>query len=395
MSSKRISLLPDECCGCGLCAQVCPTGAITMDKDNWGFPLPAIDVSKCVNCGLCRSKCPFLNAAERTSHADSTAYAAALKDPAVLARSASGGVFAGLATAVLMQGGTVFGAAWKPDFSVGHIPVTSLDGLPKLQQSKYIQSSIDSCFVPLKDALAAGKTVLFSGTPCQVAAVKSLLGNVPPNFLSLDLVCHGVGSPAMLSDDLAFLATKSGKAIASLSLRSKRRGWGTSGDLVMEEGGIRDFSPLVSPYYHYYLAGCLFRESCYSCPFASPARPGDFTAGDFWGIHKAHPETKLPVCKGVSALLVNTPKGRAFFDSCRDAFQLQPSTPQKIMAGNAQLHAPSPKPAKRDLLFSIYSESGYPAVVRFWKSDARKSRIFLRLKRCLPEPVKNMLRRLP
>ncbi len=393
MSPKRISLLPSECCGCGLCARVCPTGAITMGKDAWGFPFPSLDADKCVDCGLCRSKCPFLNAGKWTSDAPQTAYAAVLKDPAVLARSASGGVFAGLASAVLRQGGVVFGAAWNPDFSVAHIPVSSLDDLSKLQQSKYTQSSVESCFVPLKDALASGKMVLFSGTPCQVAAVKSFLGNDPPNLLTLDLVCHGVGSPAMLADDIAFLSSKFRTPVAAVSFRSKRRGWGTSGNLVLADGPTKEFSPLVSPFYHYYLSGCLFRESCYSCPFASGARPGDFTAGDFWGIHGIHPDAHIPVRKGVSSLLVNTPKGRSFFESCRSAFHLHPSTPEKIASRNLQLRAPSSKPPKHATLFALAQGGGYSAIVRYWRRDARRDRLKLRFKRLLPSFVKITLQR--
>lgn len=394
MGGNRISFLPSECCGCGLCAHVCPTGAISMDRDHLGFPLPSIDGAKCVDCGLCQLKCPFLNAEKWILKSGQTAYAAALKDQEVLARSASGGVFAGLAIAVLQRGGLVFGAAWQQDFSVAHVAVSSVDDLPKLQQSKYTQSSIRSCFSPIKEAIAADKMILFSGTPCQVAAIKSFLGCNPPNFLTLDLVCHGVGSPALLLSDIAALEAQFGKPVDGLSFRSKRNGWGTSGDLVFRDGSIRDFSPLVSPFYGYYLAGCLFRDSCHSCPFAQPCRVGDFTAGDYWGFQKAHPKASIDSRRGVSAFLVNSEKGRSFFAAIRNSFSLCPSTPAKVAARNAQLSAPSPKPSKRARLFALYSNGGYPAIVRFWKRDAFLSRLKLRLKRALPGALKNWLVRL-
>lgn len=48
-------IVADKCRGCGLCARVCPTAAIT------GKPREAyiIDRKDCVKCGACMDKCPF------------------------------------------------------------------------------------------------------------------------------------------------------------------------------------------------------------------------------------------------------------------------------------------------------------------------------------------------
>ena len=43
----------DLCLGCGLCADSCPTGAISL---RWGQAV--IDQSKCNNCRLCLDICP-------------------------------------------------------------------------------------------------------------------------------------------------------------------------------------------------------------------------------------------------------------------------------------------------------------------------------------------------
>ena len=37
-----------DCCGCGACVNICPKTAIHMEKDEYGFVYPRIDVEKCV-----------------------------------------------------------------------------------------------------------------------------------------------------------------------------------------------------------------------------------------------------------------------------------------------------------------------------------------------------------
>jgi coenzyme F420 hydrogenase subunit beta len=45
------------CCGCGTCAGVCPTEAITM-KATDGLFVPEIDETACNKCNLCVKSCP-------------------------------------------------------------------------------------------------------------------------------------------------------------------------------------------------------------------------------------------------------------------------------------------------------------------------------------------------
>lgn len=37
-----------DCYGCGLCAEICPTQAITMVENKDGFKVPQIDANKCI-----------------------------------------------------------------------------------------------------------------------------------------------------------------------------------------------------------------------------------------------------------------------------------------------------------------------------------------------------------
>ena len=197
----------EQCCACGACVNTCPRNAIQMKEDAAGFLFPSVDESLCVNCGLCVKVCTFTEKGAG-AHGEPEVFAAALKDQDVLRESSSGGVFSALANAVLDRGGVVFGAAWTEDLALKHIAVENKADLQKLRGSKYAQSSTGTTFRDVKKILAEGRTVLYSGTPCQIAGLKAYLGTDPENLLTADLVCHGVPSQRMLRDDLQHVSRK-------------------------------------------------------------------------------------------------------------------------------------------------------------------------------------------
>ena len=65
----------------------------------------------------------------------------------------------------------------------------------KLRNSKYIQSNLVGIFQDVKCNLERGRTVCFSGTPCQIEGLQCYLQKEYDNLLLVDVVCHGVASP--------------------------------------------------------------------------------------------------------------------------------------------------------------------------------------------------------
>lgn len=49
----------EECCGCAVCASLCPVDAIIMETDEEGFLYPKIYREKCIRCYKCIAVCAF------------------------------------------------------------------------------------------------------------------------------------------------------------------------------------------------------------------------------------------------------------------------------------------------------------------------------------------------
>ena len=166
----NINTVKNRCFGCGACANACPVGAIKMQTSPEGFLYPVINDKKCIKCGLCASVCTALSKSFAPNTDVLACYAAYSNDNDAM-RSSSGGVFGLLATDVLSHGGYVCGAAFDDEWMVRHIVISSVADLDKLRVSKYLQSDTNNVFAQVRDLLTAGKKVLFSGTPCQVAGL--------------------------------------------------------------------------------------------------------------------------------------------------------------------------------------------------------------------------------
>ena len=163
----------DKCCGCGACFNACPKKAISMEEDEYGFIYPKINESLCIKCGKCKRVCNYENAIIKQDV--KKAYVSASKDNDLLLKSASGGLFATLAKAIIEQGGVVYGVAMNSVdglLKAEHIRIDKKNDIEKIQGSKYVQSDIGKSFINIEKDLMQNRIVLFSGTPCQTAGLK-------------------------------------------------------------------------------------------------------------------------------------------------------------------------------------------------------------------------------
>lgn len=297
------------CSGCHTCYSVCPNQAIKMVSNDEGFLYPQIDDELCVKCGLCEKKCPVLNPLIK-DYEKTFAYAVINNNEEIRLQSSSGGVFTSLAENVIRQDGIVFGAKFDSDFNVIHRFTDSIEGLADFRGSKYVQSTIGDSYKYCKKFLDEGRQVLFSGTPCQIAGLKSFLGKNYDNLLCVDFICHGVPSYSLFSAYKQFVERKNCKRLKAIFFRDKTNGWADYGVKEIFEDNITTIVPHNRhPYMNLYLGNNCYRESCYDCKFKGNKYFSDITIADFWGVKNYLPEYYDN--KGTSLLFCNTEKGVA------------------------------------------------------------------------------------
>ncbi len=354
LNSKR----REDCTGCGACAYACPTGAIAMEEDACGFEYPSVDDGKCVRCGRCLRAC-HMPVSEALKHdAPAACFGAVDRDAESLRRSASGGVAAALSRAAVEMGGAVYGCVADRE-DVHHERLADEGSLSRAQGSKYVQSDLSRALAPMEADLKAGVDVLFTGTPCQCAAVRTLFAKYG-NLTTVDLVCEGVPSRRMYGDFLDDLERERGEKVADFRFRDKRGGWSTKNAVVLGEGGRMLGKQPHSYYYYYYLftRALILRDSCYECPYACANRVGDVTIGDFWGAETAGLGYGLKDFEGgISCSLANDDRGRAALEGAK--LELKSCEQGVIARSNGCLEGPSScDPEARRRVLGAYAERG-------------------------------------
>lgn len=343
------------CTGCSACVQRCPAQCITMSPDNEGFLYPEIDHSRCINCGLCDRICPILSPGTRNQSSPPQAYAAYSKNEEIRSSSSSGGVFSEIATTVLRNGGVVFGAAFDETYQVAHIGIDNEADLHKLRGSKYVQSKIGTAYVQTEEHLQSGKQVLFSGTPCQISGLHSYLGKEYENLITVDIICHGVPSPAVWEEYIKFRAD--GREIENVSFRDKQDGWSKYRLTLSFTDKTQYSCPAAQDSFsRAFLLNLCLRPSCYQCKHKGIHRQSDITLADFWGLQAISPQ--LYDEKGVSLVLCHSNKGQALLNqSSADIFIVDTCLESAIQHNQSAVKSTFPHPNRMAFLHDVLHTS--------------------------------------
>lgn len=299
----------EHCSGCGACFQACPQKAISLKPNEFGFIFPSIDNVKCVECGACQNVCPYNNLDKLKSERLTPAVLALRHNSGdIVNKSSSGGAFSAIIDAVCPD--YVFGAAWNGFTEVNHIGIPITDDLQPIRKSKYIQSNTKDTFNETRKLLNSGKRVLYSGTPCQIAGLRSFLKKDYENLFTVDLICEGVQSQHFWNQYVDYMQRKYQSKITNVEFRNKQwHGWERS-DFSLNFANGKTYHRISHTKDSAYMNSFIFqggnRDSCYACPYADIPRQGDFTIGDLWGWRDIVP--KWNDNRGASVVLCNSRK---------------------------------------------------------------------------------------
>lgn len=374
--SPAIEKIKEKCAGCFACYNVCPQNAINMELSPEGFYVPKVNES-CTNCELCEISCPVLSYPQLERYSTPITYASWNKDEKVRMKSSSGGIFSELAKTIIEKGGVVCGVIWDNNFSPKHERATNKKTLEKMRGSKYVPSHVGDAYNRVVEDLKNRKPVLFSGTPCQVAALNKIIEekNVDETKLfTAEIVCHGVPSLVAFHKYLKYISK--GKIIKNISFRNKGAGWSKyQVKIEFEDSSFYTSKHYKDPFLIGFLQNLYLNTICYECPFSKIPRQGDITLGDFWGAPK-----DLKNEKGVSTVLVNSKKGDELLEQVK-GLELVEVPINIAVKGNPRITSGKlSKPEIKGKMLEVAKKEDFDKILKIITREKRKRRVIFLVK---------------
>lgn len=349
------------CTGCQACRLACPKQCISMQEDERGNIYPIIDQSLCIDCKKCQKVCPEI-IPPSFSDGHPKVYAGWAKENQARIRSTSGAISYVLSKHFLSSGDAFCGVVWS-EYGAKHIVTTDISEIERFQGSKYSHSDVGDCYKQIQALLKDGKRVLFTGTPCQCAALRNYLGKDYEGLFIVDLVCHGVPSRRVLREHIQRLEDENGKKIMEMRFREKTPSQiNTSTKYTFDDGSFLLRSVHKDFFSRSFVDNYVLREGCFHCAFSRMERVSDITIADFWGYSPRRFKFR-DYEKGVSIILVNNKKGEELFSMIKDSLLFEERDVKENC--NQNLHAPQDKPADYEEYWKNYLEGASHDV--FWQ----------------------------
>lgn len=357
-----------KCTGCGACVNACPYDIIHFQEDEEGFVYPMVDAERCVNCHLCEKACPFLNEPASLSTNEMSFpqfYAGQLGNRRELMDVSSGGAFWAFVEAIIAQNGVVYGAIQRDVDNIFHFRAEDIEAAKQLRRSKYFQSDTAFTFRQVKKDLNSNRIVLYSGTGCQIAGLRSYLGKNFDNLYTCDVVCHGVPSRKVWKVYRKEKEKREGKIIDDLVFRDKSAGWSHNQYKITYQDGTIEKEDSTKQLFHAgYLSGLFYRPSCGCCRFATLSRCSDVTLADYWKYTGQFHQSGHDL--GVSLITVNTGKGLRLLELSSKYLLYEITSKELALSSCRHLDEhPCENPQRADFFQSFYKHGYYVAAEQY------------------------------
>ena len=372
----------NDCYGCGACSNICPVSCISMQENTEGFLYPHVNNDLCINCSLCKTVCPVLNKNLKNSIKSSFAVRGKKED---LEFSSSGGFFGSICRYVIeKKKGYVFAATFNQKFEIIHEEFNDLSALKKFLGSKYVQSNMSDVFKRIKKRLDKGNYVLFAGTPCQVSAVNNFLKRDYENFLTLEVICHGVASPLFWSKYQNYIKDKYNSSIVNVNFRSKKLGYHSSGMLIEFENGRRYFSTgRTDIFLRSFFSELTSRKSCYRCEFKGNNRVSDFSIFDCWSASSLI-NKKIDDSLGFTNVLVNSERAALIIKELEKYINIYPiATSTAISKDGIMVNSLPIENQYRSLFYNSVQNNDFNFIKKHILRVSFKDNVFEKIKHLL------------
>lgn len=377
------------CTGCSACMAACPVNCITMETDQEGFWYP-VSSDACINCGKCERVCPYPKHEKTANHYEQKAYACLSKDYKIWKRSASGGAFSEICLSWGDDKTIVVGAAWD-GLMVHHICIEGIQNIEPLCKSKYVASHPKNTFSEIKEYLKDGRKVIFCGTPCQVAGLKAYLGNEHNNLLTIDLICHGVGSPDVFRDAVRLIEEQYNISNVNYEFRSKRCCY-EKDHITSVYNSEKKLYLENDQYMQLFLKQLCLRPSCgNNCVFRDSNRQGDLTIADFKGLEIIYPELKNSK-RNYSTIVTNSSKGTFVVELLRRRAIIKEAALENVKQFNPLFYRHTWASTDRDVFFEEYARNPKQTIRKYTTDSTLNELTFKkRIKFMMPRIFINFL----
>ena len=372
-----------QCTGCKACLSACSHKAISMQYDEYGQIYPKVSLEFCTDCGLCEKVCPLLHQ-ERIPKDENLGSldvkAIYNKDDEARGKSTSGGTFSLLADNIIKKGGVVCAARFDENYHIHHAFFDSIDEIDPFRGSKYAQSDLSDVFRQIKNYLSS-RPVLFVGTPCQVAGLKSYLIKDYANLYTCDFICMSISSGKMWDEYISDYQKR--HQIKRIFFKDKRIGW-HKGDwrmLIEDEKGEHLCKGRENSYFYSYLHHYSARPSCFHCVFRQCRHVSDFTIADCWGIDSVCPE--FDDNKGCTSLILQSEKGENVFEAIKENAYFMDFGIENVRQYNKHIEHQAAKPEDYENFCEDYRLHGFMYATSKVMQKKNKQSFFNRIRKTI------------